>query len=227
MRFEIHAAGTPGPNTLLETCETFEAAAEAFALSGDAPADARAPWAIIPSGTAEELATLGGLYSIAPRYGRGGCYVLRAGDGFTTLGFENAEATRCDVLAWLEAEAGPHALAEYLARAGLPYEAGFPHCPAVGTPAAFIRYRVTMAAGADLNARTGKRCPGDLTPQLVGLEGKRVEVTGADGERRRFIVGRSSGWRPCHLEIARRNSSGGGAVWGAPFAAVRVIAGGR
>ncbi len=54
----------------------------------------------------------------------------------------------------------------------------------------------------------------DLTPQLVGLEGWRVEVTeGVDdaGEprRRRFYVGRSTGWRPIHLEVARKDSSGG------------------
>lgn len=29
------------------------------------------------------------------------------------------------------------------------------------------------------------------------------------GEKRRFIVARSSGWMPAHLEIARANSSGG------------------
>ena len=57
-----------------------------------------------------------------------------------------------------------------------------------------------------------------LSPQLVGLEGWRVEVVDDYGEAperfpRRFIVGRSTGWRPCHLEIARRNSTGGRAAW--------------
>jgi hypothetical protein len=51
-----------------------------------------------------------------------------------------------------------------------------------------------------------------LTDQLRGLEGWRVEVITTYGETRRFIVGRSTGWRPCHLEIARRNSTGGGAA---------------
>jgi hypothetical protein len=51
-----------------------------------------------------------------------------------------------------------------------------------------------------------------LTPELVALEGCRVEVIDNYGERRRFWVGRSTGWRPCHLEIARRNSSGGGSA---------------
>lgn len=50
----------------------------------------------------------------------------------------------------------------------------------------------------------------DLSPQLRGLEGWRVEVVEADEPKpRRFIVGKSTGWRPCHLEIARRNSMGG------------------
>lgn len=49
-----------------------------------------------------------------------------------------------------------------------------------------------------------------LTPQLVGLEGWRVEVVEEhEPKPRRFIVGRSTGWRPCHLEISRRNALGG------------------
>lgn len=47
-----------------------------------------------------------------------------------------------------------------------------------------------------------------LSPQLVGLEGWRVEVE-QDGRIYRFIVGRSTGWRPCHLEVSRRNAHGG------------------
>ena len=51
-----------------------------------------------------------------------------------------------------------------------------------------------------------------LSPQLCGLEGWRVEVTTDYGDTRRFIVGRSSGWRPCHIEVSRRNSLGGPAA---------------
>jgi hypothetical protein len=53
------------------------------------------------------------------------------------------------------------------------------------------------------------RSDAGLSPQLIGLEGYRVEVVTNYGETRRFIVGRSSGWKPCHIEIPRRNSSGG------------------
>lgn len=50
---------------------------------------------------------------------------------------------------------------------------------------------------------------GGLSPQLVGLEGCRVEVETTYNETRRFQVGRSTGWRPCHLEMHNRASRGG------------------
>lgn len=53
------------------------------------------------------------------------------------------------------------------------------------------------------------RSDAGLTKQLIGLEGWRVEVKTTFGETRRFIVGRSSGWIPCHIEIKRSNSFGG------------------
>lgn len=61
--------------------------------------------------------------------------------------------------------------------------------------------------------RTGESAVYDLSPQLEGLEGYRVEVVDNEGDKpRRFIVGKSTGWAPCHLEIAQRNSTGGGAA---------------
>lgn len=57
--------------------------------------------------------------------------------------------------------------------------------------------------------REALRDNSDLTKQLVGLEGWRVEVTDDDGIKRRFIVGKSTGWRPCHLEIKTTRSYGG------------------
>lgn len=62
-----------------------------------------------------------------------------------------------------------------------------------------------------------------LTPQLLGLEGKRVQVTGDDDSSwRRFWVGRSTGWRPCHIEIKTRRSFGGIAAYQV-YKSVRVI----
>jgi hypothetical protein len=50
----------------------------------------------------------------------------------------------------------------------------------------------------------------DLSMQLVGLESHRVEVIDHPGDpSRTFIVGRSSGWFPVHLEIKTTRSMGG------------------
>jgi hypothetical protein len=57
--------------------------------------------------------------------------------------------------------------------------------------------------------RDAQRDLSGLSPQLVGLEGWRVEVETTYGEKRRFIVGRSTGWRPCHIEVSRRSAHGG------------------
>jgi hypothetical protein len=48
-----------------------------------------------------------------------------------------------------------------------------------------------------------------LSPQLLGLEGCRVEVVDVHGEKRRFWVGKSTGWAPRHLEVATTRSLGG------------------
>jgi hypothetical protein len=66
----------------------------------------------------------------------------------------------------------------------------------------------------------------DLRPELIGLEGQRIEATDRHGERRRFYVGKSTGWKPVHLEIKRIDSSGGDADWG-PYTDIRVIHGKR
>lgn len=57
---------------------------------------------------------------------------------------------------------------------------------------------------------------------LRNWQGWRVEVVDAEGNRRRFIVGRSTGWRPCLLEIARSNSRGGSPV-AATYASVKPL----
>lgn len=93
----------------------------------------------------------------------------------------------------------------------------------IGTPERFEQYQEALEAVRKLYAATGIRCESELTPELVGLEGRHVEVTDCYGERRRFIVGKSTGFVPIHLEIERRNSSGGGGVTGAPFKSLIVI----
>lgn len=114
-------------------------------------------------------------------------YVLTCGQGFTSLGFDVAQQ-RMERLA---AEMG-----ETL--------------PALepGTEAHYLAYTNLYARAA----ASGKRFSCELSPQLIGLEGYRVEVITDYDETRRFIVGKSTGWMPCHLEIARRTSHGGGAA---------------
>lgn len=52
--------------------------------------------------------------------------------------------------------------------------------------------------------------PRDMrSPQLVGLEGWRVEVVSMEDETRRFIVGTSMGPRKVSLELKTRRSLGG------------------
>lgn len=92
-----------------------------------------------------------------------------------------------------------------------------------GTRAAFVQYTRARDAAHAFHKRTGARAEYDLIPELIGLEGKRIEVE-RDGERVRFIVGKSTGWAPIHLEIERRNSSGGGSVyWPKGSRVVRVL----
>lgn len=62
--------------------------------------------------------------------------------------------------------------------------------------------------------RAAVRDTSDLHPLLMGLEGWRVEAIMPDASTvsgykpRRFIVGRTTGWRPCHLAVKRITSRG-------------------
>lgn len=133
-------------------------------------------------------------------------YVLRAGHGYSCLGFDVAERWRVGVLNWIN---GPRAAP----------------APAmeVGTAEHYAAYADAMAKGAAHAKATGKQCPIELTAQLVGLEGRRVEVMTPDGHKSRFWVGRSTGWRPCHLEIKTRASIGGCAAYVPEGSRVRVV----
>jgi len=63
--------------------------------------------------------------------------------------------------------------------------------------------------GLTVTERDEVRSDAGLTPQLVGLEGWRVEVETDYDETRRFYVSRSTGWVPCHIEVKTRRSYGG------------------
>lgn len=128
-------------------------------------------------------------------------FVIPCGDGYSCLGFDVCH----EWTALIAAELNRPDLAPIESERGM-------------LPA-YARYQRASEAAQ----QSGKRLTCMLTPQLIGLEGKRVEVVDSYGETRRFQVGKSTGWLPIHLEIARRTSHGGGGVSGAPFKSVRVI----
>lgn len=135
-----------------------------------------------------------------------GCrlYVIPTGTGYTCLGFDVAERKRRAVLLWATG------------KAAMPAEN-------LGTFEHYQAYMDAMAQGQRHFAATGQQCPAELTPALIGLEGKRVEVREPDGEARRFWVGKSTGWMPCHLEVKTKRSHGGGCVWFPEGSTVTVI----
>ena len=92
-----------------------------------------------------------------------------------------------------------------------------------GTRSAYAAYSHLVELARQRHEATGWRSQSELTPQLSGLEGKRVEIVDCWSQKRRFYVGKSTGFIPVHLEIARRDSSGGPAVMGAPFKSISVV----
>lgn len=87
-------------------------------------------------------------------------------------------------------------------------------------------YCALLAVAKRKNEEEGWRSFSGLSPQLSGLEGVRVEVVSLSGEKRRFIVGKSTGYIPCHIERARSNSSGGPAAE-RRYASVKIITKGK
>lgn len=131
-------------------------------------------------------------------------YVMKAGHGgYSCIGYDVAERRRVAVLEWI----------------------GHKHVPPMrkGSLKHFHAYQDAMMEGLTHSTNTGTRCQAELTPELLPYEGKRVEVTYPDGDRARFIVGKSGGWLPCHIEIARRDSTGGGAAYFPKGARVELV----
>jgi hypothetical protein len=139
-------------------------------------------------------------------------YVLKHAGGYVTCyGFDNCEQKIQKLRSWLLSHGTLSATDEQ----------------PIGTVGRYRQYEQLLQAAESICSEHNIRCNIDLTPQLIGLEGKRVEVVDCYGKKRRFNVGKSTGWMPCHLELHNRNSSGGGSVWGAPFTSVRVVGGKR
>ncbi len=81
-------------------------------------------------------------------------------------------------------------------------------CKNKGTKKAYLFYRALMATAE----KTGKRFDFELYKPFIGNEGKRVEITYTWGDKERGIIGKSTGWIPCHILLKRCDSSGGGSV---------------
>lgn len=138
-------------------------------------------------------------------------YVIRSGNGFSCLGFDVAEKRRKAYLRWLGV--GDIGLETIGAE--------------VGDVAAYAAYLDALDAVLAECRRSGRRCEVELIPALIPYEGSRVEVSYPDGEggtyRTRFIVGKSTGPIPIHLEIKRRDSSGGCGAYVPEGATVRPV----
>lgn len=131
-------------------------------------------------------------------------YLIPAGGGFSCYGFDVLHARTRGYADWAERpDLRPPARK--------------------GTLKAWKAYQAASAAAFEKYRATDERCPIELEPRLIGLEGKRVTVTSRDGRRRHFTVGKSMGWTPCHLEIANSRSTGGGAVVLMPGDSVSVV----
>lgn len=72
------------------------------------------------------------------------------------------------------------------------------------------------------DARMAARDNSKLCAELIGLEGCRVECI-RYGERVRFNVGMSTGWRPSHIALHNSRSSGGGLISAGSVSELRVI----
>lgn len=125
-----------------------------------------------------------------------GLYIIPFGNGFTTYGFD-VVFNRAKKLA---------------------LELNVPFAPKRrGTMKVYEAYLKLLKVLERRYKETGFRSQSDLIPEFIGKEGKRVEIIDRHGEKRRFIIGKSTGVLPCHLEIAKSNSTGGGSVTGYPF----------
>lgn len=121
-------------------------------------------------------------------------YVISCGAGFSCNGFEFLNRRAIALRDWYFAQ-DPQAIPEIPAR--------------VGTKKHYKACQRVIEQVARYCQHKKIKCPVELSPQLKGLEGRRVEVVTMHGEKRRFIVGHSTGWLVNHLEVSRANSTGG------------------
>ena len=129
-------------------------------------------------------------------------YVIPCGNGFTCLGFDVC----LNRIGKLAKEMGIEA--KNVKR---------------GTIAAYKENDRITALARLKHEQTGWRSESQLIPEFIGREGQRVEVVTSYGETERYYIGKSTGWIPCHLEIKKSNSTGGGSVCGYPFQKITFL----
>jgi hypothetical protein len=120
-------------------------------------------------------------------------FAIKEGNGYSCLGFDVTIQRTNAVAVWLN-------------------RLDLRNTAERGTLESYAQYRRNMAEGARHAAEKRVRCPMELHPKLMGLEGARVMVTHPDGTTERFNVGKSTGWMPCHLRVHNTRSMGGAPV---------------
>ena len=113
-------------------------------------------------------------------------FIIPCGSGYSTLGFDVCHSRNIAIRKELNL---PAPVAE------------------IGTKDSYNEYQEAI----NLAKQSGKRLVCGLHSRLIGLEGKRIEAT-IYGERTRFIVGKSTGFIPCHLMIPNSRSHDGSAI---------------
>lgn len=73
------------------------------------------------------------------------------------------------------------------------------------------------------NAKSGWRSSAELVPGLVKWERQRVEIEYDWGETERGIVGKSTGWIPCHILLKKKNSIGGAGIHISSIKEIKLI----
>jgi len=136
-----------------------------------------------------------------------------SGGGFSCYGFDVLDRKYADL--WHE-----------IRGIGAPTDAPNPSTLTTGTVETFDAWQRLKADAFAHHQRMRYRFTCELCPQLLNLEGTRVEVLDPfeDSKPRRFRVGRSTGWMPCHLEIESSDDGYGDAAL-SDYLYVRPLAG--
>lgn len=139
-------------------------------------------------------------------------YVISEARGVSCYGFDVLDKKARAIRTWLLAEpVGPGVLLPALI-----------DIPEPGTAAHYEACQLVMEAARRYCTLSGHRCPVELCPALIGLEGHRVVADYYD-ETIHFTVGRTTGWLPMHLRLHARSSLGGEPLYADHLTNVRNV----